>query len=174
MKPQSVIIPCLVAFFSHAAMGSPQTKVHWVKYKSADGGYSVMMPDDAKETTQLDGNGVPNHTATVNREGSTFTAGYTDQPDAVRRNPKENLDRVVRQLETLPNFKLLKRKDFKCLGHSGSDIECRYGPSGAEKYANARWIMVEKRGYALYVEAVGKAPDAALTKRFRESFRLLP
>jgi hypothetical protein len=153
-----------------------QDSTEWVKYNSAEGRYSVLLPTQprliAQEATSADGEKFPQYMASAADARAVFLTGYFDHLPGTTFSLDKARDGMVQAIKGT----LVSESPISSGGNPGREIKVSMtGANGVEYLVQARFYDVDKRVYLLQF-IIAKANDdnvsAAKAKRYFDSFNL--
>lgn len=153
-----------------------QNSSDWIRYKSAEGRYSVLLPVQPAISTQerstAAGEKVTQYKATASDGKATFLIAYFDHVPGTTFSFEKARDGMVAKI----NGTLLSESAIKLEGHRGRELKISViGPDGTELLDRARLYDVHKRVYVLQVITVKSEDDSASAEkadRYFDSFQV--
>ena len=159
-----------VAARSEASVSVPEHQSGWAPYMSADGGYSVLLPQKLKVTFRL----LSVHIVACEHDGVSYTVTYFDSPgrslppEVVEATVRRNRDLSIRDIKgsLMSEEKVSIRKDGKDWPGLASVFE-----NSADVYTS-RLYAVGGRMYLLQIKYPKRRNRAVDIWTFFDSFRV--
>lgn len=174
--PKKTLAACLVLLLATLASGFAHA-AEWVKYTSAEGRYSVLMPQQpslkSQEATAATGETFTQYMAQTSDADSYYMLSYFDYTT----NMAFSLDKGRDGMVTAVNGTLLSEQAITLGGQPGRDIKVSATNSGIALIIRARIYNIGTRVYVLqhmFTKATDTTANAAKTTKFFDSFKLTP
>jgi hypothetical protein len=157
----------------HSRKDNPPPSAVWINYTSAEGRYSVSLPNQPKISSQeaqnSEGLKFTQHLASAYSEGTMCLIGYFDIGDTVVYSLEKGRDGMVSTVKGT----LVSEQPVTLNGHPGIEIKIGWKNSGADYLTQARIYAVNKRVYIVQFLTLG--PDTpqsqvASARRYFDSF----
>jgi hypothetical protein len=160
------LVPCLVAV-------AQQPKAESKEFVSKDGGFSVVLPETPKESTE---DGLKQHQFQVDTPNGTLVVSYQDNPglkdatdDVIVDALKQAQEAVQKGFQGNP----VKSQAIKLADkYPGLDFECDIPAAGG--VYRSRSYMVDGRLYQLIAVGVKEFATGETANTFLGSLKLLP
>lgn len=155
---------------------SIQTPQEWIRYNSAEGRYSVLLPSQPKSSTQesatAEGTKFTQYKATLIEGDAVFLLGYFDHVPGTVFSLDKARDGMVEAIKGV----LLSESAISLGGSPERDLKvATKNEEGTELLLRTRFYDVDKRVYVLQL-IIPKAEDdsaaAAKSVRFFDSFQV--
>lgn len=174
MKGIALLVVVLISAGVQAS--SFQGSGEWIKYNSAKGRYSVLVPGEPRLSRQevLTSNGkkVTQYRATASESNFAVFVGYYDYSSAMTYSLNQARDNIVASLGTL-----LSQGEIGLDGHPGLEMNVSAkGPDSMEFMVRVRIIHVDRRVYVLQFiipRSEDNAVSAETATRYFDSFRVM-
>jgi len=171
---KSILFFCLIAVSALVATGQVPPK--WIDYKSAEGNYTVSLPEQPKLSKQVatDPNGKPfdQHLATTEGSDATIIIGYFDYQGSTFSLDRAR-DGVVRSVKG----KLVSEAEIKLGSFPGRNMIVEAELDGFSIRAYVRFFDAGQRVYMLQYLVIqsddGPQQKTSIAKLF-DSFKVLP
>lgn len=154
---------------------SAQVHSEWVRYNSAEGGYSVLLPTEPKlssqETTASTGEKIPQYLASSQLPNAIFIAAYMDY----RNDMTFSLEKARDGMLEATKGSLLSENAISLGDYAGKELRVLAKAQGTEFIVRARIYHVARRVYVLQAifAKSDDGPDAVeKAARFFDSFKL--
>ncbi len=166
----------LLLLMSASLALSIQTPQEWIRYNSAEGRYSVLLPSQPEPGTQesatAEGTKFTQYKATLIEGDAVFLVGYFDHVPGTVFSLDKARDGMVEALKGT----LISESSVSLGGSPGRDLKVvAKSEEGTEFLLRARFYDVDKRVYVLQF-IIPKAEDdsaaAAKSVRFFDSFQV--
>lgn len=171
-KALGIVLSMLVASIAVTAQTVATTK--WIEYKSADGGYSVMLPAQPTLTRQdaKDASGKPldQYLATASEAGATMMIGYFDYVGTYSFD--KGRDGLIAKI----NGKLVSEAEIKLGTLAGRSVIADASASGYDFRTYVRFYDTGRRVYVvqfLVLKTDDTAAQATRRARYLDSFKIL-
>ncbi len=153
-----------------------QNSSEWIRYKSIEGRYSILLPVQPTVSTQewstAAGAKVIQYKATASDGKATFLIGYFDHVPGTTFSFDKARDGIVGKIKGT----LLSESAISLGGHRGRELKVSVkGSDGTELLNRARLYDVHKRVYVLQVITVKAEDDSASAEkadRYFDSFQV--
>lgn len=153
-----------------------QNSSEWIRYQSAEGRYSVLLPVQPTVSTQewstAAGKKVTQYRATASDGKATVLIGYFDYGSDTTFSFDKARDGIVGKIKGT----LLSERVISLGGHRGRELKVSAkGSDGTELLDRARLYDVDKRVYVLQFITVKSEDDSASTEkadRYFDSFQV--
>lgn len=171
-KALQVVLAMLMTSFAVLAQTAATPK--WVEYKSADGGYSVMLPSrpnlTRQDATDAAGKPLDQYLATATEAGATMMIGYFDYEGTFSFD--KGRDGLIAKI----NGKLVSEADIKLGPLAGRSVVADASASGYEFRTYVRFYDTGRRVYVVQFLVLKTEDTAAHTTRkgrYFDSFKVL-
>lgn len=149
-----------------------ETSDSWKTFTSEEGRFSILVPAEPKEDTQVTDTQVGEITMNmfvVSGNGPEYTAMYSDYPESAVGDPEEMLQGAIDGIAK--NATLVSQNKTTVAGNPA--IEAEFEAEGVN-YVWYKTVMVENRIYQLIVatSTAGKDLHANDARKFIDSFEL--
>lgn len=157
----------MVLFLISAGPGFAfQSSSEWIRYESAAGRYSVLLPVQPTLSTQewstAAGKKVTQYRCTAFDGQATFLIGYYDYFSGMTFSFDKARDGIVGKIKGT----LLSERAIRLGGHRGRELTVSaIGPDGTELLDRARLYDVDKRIYVLQFITVKSEDDSASAEK---------
>lgn len=167
----------MILFLISAAPGFAfQNSSEWIRYKSAEGRYSILLPVQPTLSTQQSstaaGKKVTQYRATASDGKATFLIGYYDYFSGTTFSFDKARDGILGKIKGT----LLSERAIRLGGHRGRELKVSaIGIDGTELLDRARIYDVDKRIYVLQVITVKSEDHSASAEkadRYFDSFQV--
>jgi hypothetical protein len=149
----------------------------WKEFRSAPGGFAVVMPATSVERTKSFGSpvgSVTDHGLLYEQEGEVISYGvrYADfSADQVRRMPLSEVMNSGRDtIRKGLGATVLQDRNITAGGHPGREIVMARPGKG---HVILRYFAVGQRLYTVAVMGLKAAPDSEQVRAFLDSFRII-
>lgn len=171
---KKILVACLVLLIAAVANGF-QTAAEWVRYDSAEGRYSVLLPERPKLATQEgttpNGQKVAQYRAGASDSSSLYSVAYFDVlPDSTY-----SLDKGRDGMVNAINGTLLSEQDISLGGHPGRELKVAAKNSDYEFFIRARLYEIGGRVYVLqhaFLKSSDTPAIAEKSAKFFDSFKV--
>ena len=165
----------LLVFISHSLGLGVQQHNDWIKYKSPEGRYSILLPAQpdvgTQEATAATGEKFTQYKAAVLDSGVAYMIGYFDYPSGMVYTVDKGRDGMIQAL----NGTLLDEELISLGGVSGRQFRIlAKDPSAGEYVIRARIYDVNQRVYVLQfiVSKATEAENVDKAARYFDSFQI--
>jgi hypothetical protein len=171
-KAFGIVLSMLVAAIAVSAQTVATPK--WVEYKSADGGYTVMLPTKPNLTRQdaksADGKPLDQYLATASEAGATMMIGYFDYVGTYSFD--KGRDGLIAKI----NGKLVSEAEIKLGPLAGRSVVANASAGGYDFTSYVRFYDAGSRVYVvqfLVLKTDDTATQATRRGRYFDSFKIL-
>ena len=173
---QIVLALLVLILISAGSVFGFQSASEWIKYDSAEGRYSVLLPNQPKLTTQesatAEGEKFPQYVASASDPNAVFLIGYFDHVPGTTFSLDKARDGMVNAIKGT----LVSEGSISIDGSPGRELQVSAtGPDGVEYLMRARFYDVDKRVYVLQyiiVKAGDDSASAAKAAKYFDSFKV--
>jgi hypothetical protein len=156
------------------------TQAAWREFTSTAGGYSVLMPGNAKEQAQVVDTAtgkVDLYSATIDDRTGTYIAMYSDYPANITQgvDPQTLLDSSRDGAVASSRGQLINDRKISIDQYPGREIQVGIPPENGQS-ANLivnRYYLVDQRLYQVMVVLPNAQTPSADALKFMDSFKLL-
>jgi hypothetical protein len=173
---KKTLAACLVLLMATLANGL-QPAADWVKYTSAEGRYSVLVPQqptlNSQEATASTGETFTQYMAQTSDADSYYMLSYFDYTPGMAFSLDKGRDGMV----TAVKGTILSEQPITLGGHPGRDLKVSATSQNIPLIIRARLYNIGTRVYIIqhmFTKASDTAAVAARTARFFDSFKLTP
>lgn len=171
---RKTIAALLVLMFAALAHGF-QSAAKWVQYTSAEGHYSVLMPQSpqlsSQETAASTGEKFPQYLAQASDSDGLFMISYFDYPPGMIFTIDKGRDGMVEAVKGT----LLSEEPIRLGAHPGREIKIAAKHNEIDLLIRARFYDVGARVYViqhLFAKSSASTATEAKTARFFDSFKV--
>ncbi|MBI2477431.1 MAG: hypothetical protein HYV60_01885 [Planctomycetia bacterium] len=174
-----VLVTCVVvAVLVAAFQGARESARRWVEYESADGSYTVSMPQQPQ--TRMQSAATPAGTVTINiamvdlgRHGA-YMVSYNKLPATSELPEPDALlkDGVIRAMQNI-NGSIRSEESITLFGHPGKEVVFDGQSKEQPLTGSSRFVVTDHILYQLvWIGPPGQLPDNV--QRFFDSFQITP